>query len=85
MKQDFLTAKQAIEYFVKMQSDIMGVINKLNKLYESNEEIRAARLEYETLMDKYKSESKAYFGFSDGESLNVVQIASLVTKMQEQQ
>ena len=32
------------------------------------------------LMGKYKQETKAYFGVSDGDPMNLIQLASLITK-----
>lgn len=77
----FENVKDAVTYFVKMQAEIMACISKLNSLYEASPEIKAARSEYEKLMNQYKAESKAYFGLADGETINTVQLADFVLKV----
>lgn len=48
---------------------------------KSMTEIQEAQKKVNAMVDKYKAETKAVFGISDGEQLNLIQIAAMVTKI----
>lgn len=76
-----MTFVQAMDRFIKLQNQIQEAKKEFERLIESNVDIVKKRKEFHDLLDQYKKETKDYFGFSDGEQTNILQLADFVMKI----
>lgn len=77
----FESIDDALIYFVGLQKKIHDLKTEIEKLCEGNKEIKSRQDEMNQLFQKYKKETKDYFGATDNENINIVQLAHMMRKV----
>lgn len=76
----FVEAKKAVTAIEdKLEEDI----EILKGTMEQSAEYKAAKEKLKESLEKYKAETKAYFGVCDGETINIPQVADMVIRIHQ--